>query len=107
MSHLRIDDFRAWLEDQARDVVVGQSDNCTGCPIATWQREEFDIPLSVSADTIVDMVTGDEFEPPVWVGEFVEGIDRLHADEGPEEYDYRQEPVVAYECLRIIEQIQQ
>lgn len=99
-----IKDFHAWLDGQAPDAVVGTSDNCTACPIATWRRET-DGPVSVSADTIVFLADGRETPAPEWVEYFVHGIDEYHADEGAEEFEYREEPVTAYECLQVVEQI--
>ena len=95
-------DFRAWLEGQPPDAIVGTTNHWTSCPLANW-RKTFGEECAVGCDTTTRTDLPQEFELPEWAHLFVHGLDDRHVAED-DEFTYLQEPVTAGECLQVLKE---
>jgi len=79
MTDLSYNGFRAWLERQPGDSVVGMAGRPSYCPLANYIYDAFRIPASIASSAIC---VEDARQPlPLWAKRFVSLCDARQSDD--------------------------
>lgn len=66
LDGLTLDDFKAWLLEKHPDHVVGQSDNCTRCPLVNYIQDRLGVGVRVYANFLIAVGTRADLDLLFW-----------------------------------------
>ena len=72
---LTLDEFKFWLETKSEDRIVGATQFCTICPIATALKEQIKL-TEVLVYQRVSRINHITYKNPYWVEQFITEIDK-------------------------------